>query len=151
MHVVGVFILSTAIVFAMAVIEWKLEQSAGSHAGRAIGLLEQSGVGFAMAIAARKATVAIDLMGSKQAQWGVAAFVPFLVLWFYGVKDKVRVMFKSDERLIWGLRGVIIGCVVAFLMNDSGLVFAAIMASMTMLILLYSLLEEKERQECPGS
>ena len=150
-HVLGVFLLSAVIVFSMAVIEWRWEQAAGSHAGRAIGILEQSGIGFAVAIAARKAAVAFDLMGSKQAQWGVAIFVPFLVLWFYGAKDKVREMFKSDGRLIWGLRGVIIGCVVAFLMNDSGLVFAAIMASMTMLILLYSLLEEKERQNCPGS
>ncbi len=146
-HVAAVFAFSAVIVFAMAVIEWRLEQSAASHAGRAIGLLEQSGVGFAVAIAARKAAVAINLMGTKQAQWGIAAFVPFLVMWFYRVRDKVASMFKSDERLIWGLRGVIIGCVVAFLMNDSGLVFAAIMASMTMLILLYSLLEEKERRE----
>ena len=123
----------------------------GIHAGRAIGLLEHSGTGFAIAIAARKATVALNLITSKQAEWGIAAFVPFLVLWFYGVKDVVRATFKCDDRLIRGFRGIIIGCVVAFLMNDSGLVFAAIMASMTMLILLYSLLEEKERQKCPGS
>ena len=39
------------------------------------------------------------------------------------------------------MKAVLIGAVAAFMLNDSGIIFAGIMIAMTVLVLLYSVLE----------
>jgi hypothetical protein len=72
--------------------------------------------------------------------------VPFLALWFGGVQGKVRSAFKQDSHIIAGMKAVLIGAAAAFMLNDSGIVFAGIMIAITVLVLLYSLLEEQRAE-----
>lgn len=49
---------------------------------------------------------------------------------------------RNTETVMAGVKAVLIGAVAAFLLNDSGIVFAATMIGMTVLVLLYSVVEE---------
>lgn len=141
-HVVLAFGLAIAAVVGFAMLDWALAGSAGSHAARATGLTEKLGGGYLASIAMRKVLFNLRIAFSKEALFYALAFVPFLALWFGGVKGKVRTAFKADPRTLAGMKAVLVGAVAAFLLNDSGIIFAGIIMAITMLILLYSLLEK---------
>ena len=89
----------------------------------------------------------IEIALSNRAVIAYMAFLPFGILWFWGVHGKLKQML--GKRTLAGLKGLLIGCAAAFLLNDSGIVMANIMLAMTAVVLLYSLLED--RKPCPGS
>lgn len=148
-HVVSVFGLAIALVIGFAVLDWALAGAAGSHAARATGLTEKLGGGYLSSLAMRKVLFNLRITFSITGLHYALAFVPFLALWFWGVAGKVHEAFKSDARMVAGMKAVLIGAVAAFLLNDSGIIFAGIMIAMIVLVLLYSLLEEV--QPCPES
>jgi hypothetical protein len=150
-HVVLAFGLAIAAIIGFAALDWTLAGQAGSHAARATGLTEKLGAGYLWSLAMRKVLFNLRITFSMDGLHYALAFVPFLALWFGGVQGKVRTVFKDDPRIVAGMKAVLIGAVAAFMLNDSGIIFAGIMMAMTMLMLLYSLLEELrvERRELP--
>lgn len=143
-HIALAFALAIAAVVAFSVIDWKLAGSAGTHAARATGLTERLGPGYLAAIALRKVVFNLRTTFSVKGIGVFSGFVPFLAVWFWGVQGKVRSLFKSDARVMAGVKAVLAGSAAAYLLNDSGIVFAAIMIAMTVLVLLYSVFEEVE-------
>ena len=148
-HVALVFGLAIAVVIGFAALDWALAGAAGSHAARAAGLAEKLGGGYLSSLIARKVLFNLRITFSMEGLHYALAFVPFLVLWFWGVVGKVREAFKGDARTVAGMKAVLIGAAAAFLLNDSGIIFAGIMIAMIVLVLLYSLLEEV--RPCPES
>lgn len=148
-HVVLVFGLAIAVVVGFAVLDWAIAGASGSHAARAAGLTEKLGGGYLGSIALRKVLFNLKITFSEQGLHYALAFVPFLALWFWKVQGRAREAFKSDTQLLAGMKAVLIGAAAAFLLNDSGIIFAGIMVAITVLVLLYSFLENKE--SCPES
>ena len=143
-HVAAFLLLGIVLVAVSGLIDLKLSGQAGSHVARATGATEKLGGSYLVGIAARKTLLNLRLTVSRTAVRALLSFVPFLALWFWGVQGKVKRMLGEDRRMIAGLKGLLIGSIVAYLLNDSGMVFANIMIAMTLLILLYSLLEKPE-------
>lgn len=143
-HVVIAFAAAVAAVALFALLDWKLAGAAGSHAARATGLAEKLGGGYLVSLALRKVMFNLQTTFSVKGISVTLGFVPFLALWFWGVQGKVREVFKQDGRVMAGVNAVMVGALAAYMLNDSGIVFAAIMIAMTVLVLLYSVLEEVE-------
>jgi len=181
--VVIAFLAAVAVVVMFAALDWKLAGKAGSHAARATGLAGKLGGGYLVSIAVRKLAYNLRTTFSVKGISTMLAFTPFVALWFWGVRDKVRSGIgnrehkmegklaaearkaapspqfsalvvegvsegclptapHSAEGAMAGVKAVLIGAVTAFLLNDSGIVFGATMIGMTVLVLLYSLVEE---------
>ncbi len=138
-HVVGVVALAGLVSVAFAYADWRISGAAGTHGARIIGV----GLDNALIVAGRKALMNARIASSHTAQQAFAAFVPFLVLWFWGIQPKIREMLARDDRLIAGLKALVVGSVAALVMNDSGIVMAGIMISMTVLALVYALLRQE--------
>jgi len=140
-HVAVAFAVAMAGVALFAMLDWKLAGGAGSHAARATGLTEKLGGGYLGSLALRKVVFNLKTTVSVKGIVPLLAFSPFLALWFWGIQGKVRSLFKPDARVMAGVKAVLIGAAAAFLLNDSGIVFGATMVAMTVLVLLYSVLE----------
>ena len=141
-HVALAFGLAIAAVVAFSVVDWMLAGAAGTHAARSTGLTEEFGPGYLIGVALRKVGFNLKTTFSVKGIGIFCAFVPFLTIWFWGVQSKVRSLFENDPRMMAGIKAVLAGSAAAYLLNDSGIVFAAIMIAMTVLVLLYSVLEE---------
>ncbi len=143
-HVAIAFVLGIIAVPVFAAIDWKLSGGGGSHAAQATGLVERFGGSYIVAIALRKILFNLKTTFSVKGVSVLAAFVPFLTLWFWGVRGKLADMLKQTPRVMAGTKAILVGSVAAFLFNDSGIVFAMAMIAITVIILLYSLVEEVE-------
>lgn len=148
-HVVLAFGLAIAVVFAFGVLDWAIAGTAGSHAARAAGMTKKLGGGYLGSLAVRKVLFNLGITFSAAGLHYALAFVPFLALWFWKVRDKANTLLKEDARILVGMKAVLIGAVAAFMLNDSGIIFAGIMIAITALVLLYSLLEKVA--SCPES
>ena len=103
------------------------------------------GMAYVASVVVRKVLFNLKIAGSTQAARVFAAFVPFIVLWFYGVQARVRNLLSSDPAAMSALKGMLYGTGAAFLINDSGVVFASIMLSLVLMMLLYALLADLVR------
>ena len=148
-HVVLMLALAIAAVVGFAMLDWLIAGSAGTHAARATGLTEKLGGGYLWAIASRKVAFNLKTTFSTVGLRSMLAFVPFLALWFWGVQGKLKSLFASDARVSAGVKAVLVGAATAYMLNDSGIVFAAIMVAITVLVLLYSVLEEVRPHPSP--
>ncbi len=147
-HVVIAFAAAIAAVVLFAVLDWKLAGGAGSHAARATGLTEKLGGGYLGSIALRKVAFNLKTTLSVKGIAPMVAFTPFVALWFWGVQGKVREGIGNREQgtegKLAGIKAVLVGAAAAYMLNDSGIVFGAVMVGMTVLVLLYSVLGERK-------
>ncbi len=148
-HIGIAFVAAVAAVTLFALLDWKLAGVAGSHAARATGFTDKLGGGYLESLAMRKVLFNLKTTFSVKGISVAIAFAPFLALWFWGVQGKVRKLFEQPACAkqkgcceLAGLKAIMVGAAAAYLLNDSGIVFAAIMIAMTVLVLLYSLLED---------
>jgi hypothetical protein len=137
-HVIGALLLAASVSLAFAFADWRMSGASATHGGRLVG----AGLDGIPVLVARKALMNLRLATSHTAQQAFLAFVPFLALWFWGIQPKAREMIEGDDRLIAGLKALAVGSVVALALNDSGIVMAATMIGMTVLVLIYSLVAE---------
>jgi len=147
-HVIGAFGLGGAVVLIFAFADWKLAGAAGSHAARAVGLTQRLGDGYVLTLMLRKALFNLKITATGIGVKVLLGFTPLFIFWFYGMLREIRKLFGRDRAVIAGLKAVLAGMVAAYLLNDSGVVFATMMIGITMLILLYCVLE---RKSCPES
>ena len=146
-HVIGVLVLGALVSVAFAYADWRISGPSGTHGARIIG----AGVDGILGLAARKALMNARIASSHTAQQAFLAFVPFVGLWFWKIQPKVKQMLAGDDRLVAGLKALAVGAVAALVMNDSGIVMAGIMISMTVLALVYSLLEDGKYAKNSGA
>jgi hypothetical protein len=125
-----------------AILDWALAGRAGSHAAQATGLAGRLGGSYIWSLAIRKMIFNLRLTFSVKGISVLCAFVPFLTLWFWGVKGKLSASLVKNPQMLAGTKAILAGAVAAFLFNDSGIVFAITMIAMTVLMLLYFLIEE---------
>ena len=143
-HVAGFLLIGVALVVLSGYVDFKISGGAGSHVARATGIAEKMGGGYLFSIAARKVAHNAWQSTSFHAVRAMIGFIPFLVLWFWFVQKHVKQMLGKEKHIIAGLKGILIGSIFAYLLNDSGIVIAGIMIAMIVLILLYSLLEKPD-------
>ena len=141
-HVAGFLLIGVALVVLSGYVDFKISGEAGSHVARATGIVEKMGGGYLFSMAARKVAHNVWQSTSYHAVRAIFGFIPFLVLWFWFVQKHVKQMLGKEKHIIAGLKGILIGSIFAYLLNDSGIVIAGIMIAMIVLILLYSLLEK---------
>lgn len=146
-HVAVLLAVGIVMVAALAYLDLLIAGASGSHGARAAGFAETFGQGYVLSLVARKTMLNLDIAVSRQAVRAYIVFVPFLALWFYGIQGKVKLLFAEEKHVLAGLKGIVIGAAAALVLNDSGIVIASIMIAMTVLILLYSLLEARECRE----
>lgn len=147
-HVVLWTLVGIMLMIAFASADLKLAGPTATHAGRVVGLTEKLGANYLVALVSRKMLINLRLCGTKQATWVVMAFLPFLVLWFWGIQGKVIKILGKDKVAVGGLKSILVGAVMSFIFNDSGVVMASIMIAMMVLVLVYSLLEKDEAGAC---
>ncbi|MGI6296665.1 MAG: hypothetical protein ACOX3G_11315 [Armatimonadota bacterium] len=143
-HVAIAFVVGIIAVPLFAALDWILSGGGGSHAAQATGFVERFGGSYIISIALRKILFNLKTTFSVKGISVLAAFAPFLTLWFWGVRGKLAQMLKQTPRVMAGTKAILVGSVAAFLFNDSGIVFAMAMIAITVIILLYSLVEEAE-------
>ncbi len=142
-HVFGSVVAGVLVAGGFAYLDWLLAGSASTHGARLIGGF---GLGSVTEVAWRKLSMNLRIAGQGSSVRIFLAFVPFMALWFYGVQPRVKQMIEDDKRLIAGLKALLVGAVAALLLNDSGVLMAAFMVAMTVLVLVYSLVELPDRQ-----
>jgi hypothetical protein len=144
-HVVFACAAGVAGMVTLALLDWKLAGGSGTHAARTAGLTGKLGGGYLESVALRKIAFNLKTTFSVKGIGPMLAFSPFLALWFWGIQGKVREGIGNREEgvegKIAGIKAVLVGSVVAYAVEDSGIVFGATMVAMTVLVLLYSVLE----------
>jgi len=146
-HVAAAVAAGVALVGVFALLDWWIAGAAGSHAGRVAGMIQGLSGGAVPPTVSRKLLMNLRLTFGANAFRLYAIFTPLLVLWFWGVQRRVRETLSGDRVIMPGLRALWIGGAAAYLANDSGVVMLTLMMAMTVLILLYSVLEGRECRE----
>ncbi|MCX8053258.1 MAG: hypothetical protein N3B12_05570 [Armatimonadetes bacterium] len=146
-HVVGLVLLGGFVSTALAGIDWFVFRSTGTHGAAVFG----TGLQGALAVVGRKMLMNAELASSRDAQQAVMAILPFVALWFWRIRPKLSEMLCKDDRLNAALKALIVGSVAALVMNDSGIVMAGIMVSMTILTLMYDLLWRETNAKDSGA
>lgn len=138
-------LLFTAAAFATVAVIGNLDlamsHGAPSHIGLAAQMSERQGYSYLATVAARKVSMNLSLLATKQsiaALWGA---VPLAIMWFAGIGRRVNSMLADRPRMVWGLRAGVICSVAAFLFNDSGAVAWGLIFGYLILAMLYSVLD----------
>ena len=159
LHAAVFLVFGFFMIFLFSYLESRAPGDTGSHGAHVTALAGTLGVGYIISLIMRKVFINLAIIISKQSSTILMIFVPFFMLWFYGVNGKINKMNADKPELIQGLKAILVGIATAFLLNDSGFVMACIMLAMLLIVLLYSLLdnkdfwqnrgnEQKEKQNC---
>jgi hypothetical protein len=142
-----IFWLATAVMVAaaFAVLDWKTSGAHATHAGQAGRAAGVVGANFWADLVGRKVLLNFKLTASGNAERAFLAFVPFIGLWLWKIHGRLGTVLGEDKSMVPGLQAIVVGSVVGYLANDSGVVLASIMLAMTVVVLLYSLLENGGR------
>jgi hypothetical protein len=116
---------------------------AGTHGARLTQAASVNGLHYIGLTIFRKIGMNLATMGTGQAVTAYLIFVPLVVLWFAGLRNVVAEAVDTLPMGKWGFFALLVGVAVGFLVNDSGIVLLAIMLSMTLLFLLYFVLERR--------
>jgi len=140
-HVVMWFAIGMVITAAFIILDWKLNGAQGAHAGQTGATAAAVGGDYWADLIGRKVLMNLKLTFSNTAQRAFLGFAPFIGLWLWKIHSRVKALFAEDKVVFPGLKALLVGAVVAYAVNDSGIVIASIMVAMTVAILLYTLLE----------
>lgn len=146
-HAAAAVAAGFALVGVFALLDWWIAGAAGSHAGRVAGTIQGLSSGAVPPTVSRKLLMNLRLTSGANALRLYAIFTPLLVLWFWGVQRRVREALSGDRVMMPGLNALWVGAAAAYLANDSGVVMVTVMMAMTVLVLLYSVLEGQACRE----
>ena len=121
----AVLALLTVVAVVAVFLNLRVPQTAQSHLGRTIALLERDGWQALQDVIYRKAAMNVRLF--RYSQWSRAflAFLGVMAVLFYRPRGVLRDVQQMYPLLVAGFLGIIAGSVAAFLVNDSGVVAAA--------------------------
>lgn len=133
-------ILTILFVVAMAFIDIKFNPNP-THLGKTIMMMSSDGNSIANNIAFRKILMNIKLVGSSI--WAKALYVNIFcqVLIFTVLEDKIRDIFNKNKYLFIGFVSSIVGSIVGFLVNDSGIILAGLSMNLIMVFFIYMVME----------
>lgn len=115
--------------------------SRASHLGRSVAMSRMygwQGLGYFIA---GKLTMHLGILKTPQVHYTLLGSIPFFVLHGRRMKSESAVIEK-DVVYTAGWRAIIAGIIVAFLLNDSGIVPAGLMLSSYLISVLYLRLQE---------
>lgn len=124
-HGVIMFIIAIAAIIVFAAIDLYNTNSV-SHLGRSISIAEKSGIINLMELILRKIVMHIGIITSPAAYCPILFGMPFVLMYARRVKNQSANVSVSDYINASTLPIIIIGVVVAFLFNDSGVVPASL-------------------------
>jgi len=133
--------------FVLSEIDAHLMGEMSTHAGRAAKVAGSDGTRFLVEMMLRKIGFNLKTLVGPAACLIFLGFTPFLFVWFSKIQGKVNRMLASLPGARAGYIAMLIGSGVAFILNDSGIVMAAIMLGILLSMLLCSLFE-LEDTEC---
>ncbi|AFS78348.1 alkaline phosphatase-like protein [Gottschalkia acidurici 9a] len=133
-----------AIIFAIGVIDIYISPNP-THLGQTFLMILQKGPMFITGIVVRKMQMNIKLIGVSM--WGKVLFTSlmFSSIALTLFKDKVRRIFKENKYLDIGLISLIAGSIVGLLVNDSGLLLAAISSMFIVSTIIYTMIISLEK------
>ena len=133
-------ILTILFVMAMAFIDIKFNPNP-THLGKTIMMMNSDGNSIANNIALRKIIMNIKLVGSSI--WTKSLYVNIFcqVLITTVLGDKIRDIFNKNKYLFIGFTSGIVGSIVGFLVNDSGIILAALAMNLIMIFFIYTMME----------
>ncbi len=134
-------ILAVLVAFIFAIFDRMANGLVATHGGKLVSSLDSSLVEHLIEMAKLKIELHVSLLEDTNAILAVLVFLPFLGLWFWKIKSRLKNAFRDVPDVYAGLKAILIGAVAAFIFNDSGIVFAGVMIAVLMLPLLYLLLE----------
>ena len=110
-----------------------------SHFGRSMSLAREYGWQWLRYLIAGKMLMHLGILKTPQVQYPILGSIPFLVL--YGRRMKSETTGKMAVRTA-GFPALVVGIIVAFLFNDSGVVPAGLMLATYMVTILCLRLQE---------
>lgn len=141
--VMGILLLTGAALGGMMAYDLSRTTEAQSHIGRATSLIAQNGFPEMLKIIQRKVAVNLKLIVNVTI-WARVLLVSMFVLgvFFYRPVGVMHILREKYRFLYNGLVGVVIGSLIAFIFNDSGIVAAATMMVFCTAPLIYLLIQE---------
>ena len=127
--------------FVLSEIDAFIMGEMSAHAGRAVNTANSEGFGYLLDILLRKIGFNLKTVFGAIAGMIILAFSPFLYFWFSKIHAKVNRILDPIPAVRSGYLAMVAGSGAAFLLNDSGIVMAAIMLGIVLSTLLYSLFE----------
>jgi hypothetical protein len=146
-HVVLSIFAGVVVSFALSEIDAHIMGGMSTHAGRAARVAGTDGTRFLLEMMIRKIGFNLKTVFGSTACLIFLGFTPFLFVWFHKIQGKANQMLASIPGVRSGYIAMLIGSGVAFILNDSGIVMAAIMLGIMLSMLLCSLFE-LEATEC---
>lgn len=133
--VASIFIL----IFLIAIADLYFLKS-GSHLANAIKQINNDGINVVYSIIRRKISMNLKLFGVSIWSKVLVSSLIFLGILFYRPFGIAKKIFSKYQNLSIGLLGILIGCIVSFLVNDSGVVASAtsmIFLAMSLMYLIF--------------
>lgn len=146
-HVLVSVIAGVVVSFVLSEIDAHIMGVMSTHAGRAAKVAGSDGTRFLFEMLLRKIGFNLKTVFGSTACFIFLGFIPFLFIWFHKIQGKANRMLASTPGVRSGYIAMVIGSGVAFILNDSGVVMAAIILGIVISMLLCSLFE-LEDTEC---
>ncbi|MCG4585749.1 hypothetical protein L0P56_09580, partial [Anaerosalibacter bizertensis] len=127
-------------ILAMAFVDIKFNSNP-THLGRTIMMTNNEGNLMIMSIAIRKLLMNIKLVGSSM--WTKVLNVNLIsqIVIIFILKDKLRDLFNENKYIYVGFISGIVGSIIGFLANDSGIIFASIAVTLINISFISKLVE----------
>ena len=131
--VIGIGFVTGIFIMVLGFLDAKINPNP-THLGRAIIMASRDGTSFINNVALRKILMNIKLVGSSI--WTKVLYVNLLsqIAIILTIKDKIRELFNKNKYIFIGFSSGIVGSIIGFLVNDSGL----ILSSLSMLLITIS-------------
>jgi hypothetical protein len=143
LHAIGLAAIALAAVASFAGIDAAREGLSGSHLGRCVSFARMYGWEYIGSLMAGKVMMHLGILKLPQAYLPLIFSLPFFVL--YSKRMRTETARREDDMLYRAaMPAALVGMVVALLVNDSGIVPAALIFSMFAASAVYLRLEEAE-------
>lgn len=142
-HVLALLGIACVVLMVLALLDAQTNGNSGSHLGRSVSLAKSYGSNYLWILLERKITMHIGILKMAHVRYLALAGLPFLVMYSRFLKSGQPGIYPISQVFPTALTNVLlVGCFIAFLVNDSGIVPAALMFSICALANLYFHLTE---------
>jgi len=139
---VSAIVILCVAVFGLVDLRYSLGTS--SHLGRTLALAGVYGWPYLWTLVSGKMMMHLAIMKTPQAYLTLIGGVPLLLMYRQRIKSEAELKGVSDPLIRLALPAVIVGIIVAILLNDSGIVPAAFILAFYMASALYLRLREAQ-------
>ena len=147
-HVVLVVITMALVIAGILLVDYL--SSSKSHAARAASLATRGGAGQAWLITSRKLATNFRLLAhSSWTNILVAAAITAIALKL-GAARALETVSRSYPWMVVGLKTIVLGSIAALILNDSGVVMAAIMVLFAVFSWLYLIIDAAQTNAPPA-